>query len=240
MKPQPVLVVLAAGRGSRFVGSEHHKLEQTMDGTSVLGHTLQHAVATHLPLVVVTPPLATWRRRWRTRHVASRDVLVLDDDQPVGMGHSIAAGVAARPHASGWLILPGDMPVVQPATLLAVAAALAQHHAVAYAQYRGRRGHPVAFGAELFSELIALDGDDGARRLVARYPGHAVEIDDAGVLIDIDTQQDLQGLLAAQARGALAARRTGARAAHAPARDGGRSAIRRSISRSRMPWPDRQ
>jgi molybdenum cofactor cytidylyltransferase len=193
MASRPVLVVLAAGRGSRFVGSEHHKLEQTFGDTTVLGQSLRHAVATHLPLVVVTTaalaPLAH-------EHVAARDVLVLDDGHAVGMGHSIAAGVAARPHASGWLILPGDMPLVQPATLLAVAAALAQHHAVAYAQYRGRRGHPVAFGTELFSELIALDGDDGARRLVARYPGHAVEIDDAGVLIDIDTQQDLQGAMA--------------------------------------------
>jgi molybdenum cofactor cytidylyltransferase len=203
MASRPVLVVLAAGRGSRFVGSGHHKLEQTIGGTTVLGHALRAAVATH---VVTTPALAPLAHE----QVASRDVLVLDDRHPVGMGHSIAAGVAARPHASGWLIVPGDMPLVQPATLLAVAAALAQHHAVAYAQYRGRRGHPVAFGAELFSELIALDGDDGARRLVARYPGHAVEVDDAGVLIDIDTQQDLQGLLASQAAAAAAAQRTSA------------------------------
>ena len=130
--------------------------------------------------------------------VASRDVLVIDDAARIGMGHSIAAGVAARPHASGWLVLPGDMPLVQASTLVAVAAALADHHAVVYAQHRGQRGHPVGFGAELFSELIALDGDEGARRLVARYPAHGVEVDDAGVLVDVDTQQDLQRLLAAQ------------------------------------------
>lgn len=208
MASKPVLVVLAAGRGSRFVGSERHKLEQPIDGSSMLGHALRHAVATHLPLVVVTTaalaPLA---------HdiVAARDVLVLDGHEPIGMGHSIAAGVAARPHASGWLVVPGDMPLLQPATLLAVAAALSQHHAVAWAQHRGRRGHPVAFGAELFSELIALDGDEGARRLAARYPGHAVEVDDAGVLIDVDTQQDLQGLLALHAeRAARLPQRTSA------------------------------
>jgi molybdenum cofactor cytidylyltransferase len=108
----------------------------------------------------------------------------------VGMGHSISAGVAVRPHAAGWLILPGDMPLVQPSTLVAVARLL-DDHAVVYAQHRGKRGHPVGFGPELYSELLALRGDEGARRLVARYPAFGVEIDDPGILIDIDTEEDL-------------------------------------------------
>ena len=85
------------------------------------------------------------------------------------------------------------MPLVQPASILAVAAALDQH-AVAYAQHRGRRGHPVGFAAELYSELIQLQGDEGARRIVARYPAHGVELDDRGVLVDIDTEADLEAL----------------------------------------------
>jgi molybdenum cofactor cytidylyltransferase len=111
------------------------------------------------------------------------------------MGDSIAAGVAVRSDASGWLILPADMPRVRPSTIQAVADAL-QQHAVAYAQYQGRRGHPVGFAAELYSELTALTGDEGARRLVARYPAQAVEVDDPGVLIDIDTVEDLAALRA--------------------------------------------
>jgi molybdenum cofactor cytidylyltransferase len=73
----------------------------------------------------------------------------------------------------------------------AVAQALSGH-SVAFAQHQGRRGHPVAFSAELYSELIGLTGDEGARRLVARYPSHAVDVDDPGVLIDIDTSEDLK------------------------------------------------
>jgi molybdenum cofactor cytidylyltransferase len=108
----------------------------------------------------------------------------------LGMGHSIAAGVSARPDARGWLILPGDMPLVRPASMLAVARQL-EHHPVVYAQHKGRRGHPVAFSAELYSELVTLTGDEGARRLIARYPAIGVELDDAGVLVDVDTQADL-------------------------------------------------
>jgi molybdenum cofactor cytidylyltransferase len=50
----------------------------------------------------------------------------------------------------------------------------------------------VGFGTELYSELVRLSGDEGARRLVARYPAHGVEVDDPGVLLDVDTVADLE------------------------------------------------
>jgi molybdenum cofactor cytidylyltransferase len=198
MIPQPTIVVLAAGLGSRFAG-EGHKLAQPLQGdsgASVLALTLRHAIESRLPMVVVTTsdlaPIA-WEQ------VAARDVVIIPATAPIrgrGMGDSIAAGVVARSDAPGWIILPADMPRIQPRTLHAVAQAL-QTHAVAYAQYQGRRGHPVGFSGELYSELATLSGDEGARRLVARYPAEAVEVDDPGVLIDIDTVEDLAALRAA-------------------------------------------
>ena len=192
----PAVIVLGAGRGSRFGGTEH-KLMQRLGQSTVFGSTLRHAVASLLPVVVVTTaPLADVARL----SIATREVIVLPEvghgahadpnTRPLGMGYSISAGVALRADAGGWLVLPGDMPLVCAATLRAVAQALATHPIV-YAQYKGRRGHPVGFSAELFSELIALSGDEGARRLIARYPAHGLEVDDPGVLIDIDTQADL-------------------------------------------------
>lgn len=216
-KSRVVLVVLAAGQGSRF-GLGGHKLSQKLGSSTVLGTTLAHALVSQLSVVVVTTaalaPLAQLT-------VAASDVVVIPEvgsaskegkdnkdgkgdaarmsNARLGMGYSIAHGVLARPQASGWLVLPGDMPMVQPHTLQAVAAQL-EHHAVVYAQHLGRRGHPVGFGAELYSELVALQGDEGARRLVARYPAHPVDVQDAGVLMDVDTPDDL-----AQARQSHAA-----------------------------------
>lgn len=192
---RPTVVVLAAGRGSRFAGGSH-KLMQALGSASVLATTLRHAIASQLPLVVVTTAALAALARL---HVALRDIVVLPEvgsERGLGMGHSIAVGVAARADAPGWLILPADMPLVQPGTLRAVAAALAEHP-VAYAQHNGRRGHPVGFAAELYSELVRLDGDEGARRLVARYPSCGVDVDDAGVLLDLDTVEDLSLLRAA-------------------------------------------
>ena len=92
---------------------------------------------------------------------------------------------------AGWLVLPADMPLVRSETILRLAQALPWHTLV-YPQYQGRRGHPVGFSGELASELVRLTGDEGARRVVARYPGHAIDVEDAGVLQDFDTEDDFR------------------------------------------------
>lgn len=194
MKSRPTVVVLAAGKGSRFQGPAH-KLEQSLGALSVLGSTLRNAIASHLPVVVVTTEALAAEA---SSFVALRDIVVLPQAGPgLGMGDSIAAGVAARADAPGWLLLPGDMPLVRPATILAVAGAL-RHHAVAYPQHHGRRGHPVGFAAELYSELMMLTGDEGARRIVARYPAIGIDVEDPGVLLDVDTAADLAALRASR------------------------------------------
>ncbi len=188
------VIVLAAGRGSRFLGGEH-KLAQTLGAATVLETTLANALATRLDVVVVTTaalaPLA--RGSIAARQVVELPEVGNDGHNGLGMGVSIASGVSASSKASGWLVLPADMPLIQPATLLAVAERL-DEHAVVYAQFKGRRGHPVGFSAELYTELVLLSGDEGARRLIARYPSVAVDVADAGALADIDTLEDLARL----------------------------------------------
>ena len=203
MAAQPAVIVLAAGRGSRFLGADH-KLAQRLGSATVFATTLRHAVATQLPVVVVTTQAFADVAR---RSVAARDVIVLPEvgtpgQEALGMGYSISSGVSAIPDAGGWLILPGDMPMVRSDTMLEVARELADH-AVVFAQHKGVRGHPVGFSAELYSELVTLRGDEGARRLVARYPAIGVEVDDPGVLIDVDTEADLESVRLAQQGGTV-------------------------------------
>lgn len=188
MKNEPAVVVLAAGAGSRYHGTRH-KLSEKLGGETVLVRTLRNAIASEMSVVLVISELLIAEARGL---VAPEDMVVVDSrTQTVwGMGDSIAAGVSIHASATGWLVLPADMPLVKPSSLRAVADALDQQP-IAFAQYRGRRGHPVGFGAELFSELVMLRGDEGARRLLARYPTAAVELDDPGVLFDIDTIDDL-------------------------------------------------
>jgi molybdenum cofactor cytidylyltransferase len=185
---EPAVVVLAAGAGSRYHGTRH-KLSEKLGRESVLERTLRNALASEMPVVLVVSESLVDEARGL---VQASDIVVVDTRSQTGwgMGDSIAAGVSIRASASGWLVLPGDMPLVRPSSLRAVAGAL-DLQPIAFAQHRGRRGHPVGFGAELFSELVMLKGDEGARRLLARYPTAAVELDDPGVLFDIDTVDDL-------------------------------------------------
>lgn len=184
---RPTVVVLAAGRGSRFAGAGH-KLAQPLGQSTVLGRTLLAAQASQLRVVLVcTEALAPTA----CGSVAPGDVVVLSAAQAAqGMGRSIAAGVLAAANAPGWLIVPGDMPLLRPGTLRRVADQLSSDPIV-FAQYRGQRGHPVGFSSELFTELIHLQGDEGARRLLARYAAQPVAVDDPGVLLDVDTADDL-------------------------------------------------
>lgn len=170
----PTVIVLAAGRSTRFRAASggQDKLQALLDHRSVREHTLAAVQASGLPFHVVEAA--------HTAHIA----------QP-GMGESIATGVRACAQAAGWLILPADLPLIQPATLRAVAQALTDH-TVVQAVYQGQRGHPVGFAATCGPALMALTGDHGARSVLQTYPPYALAVDDAGCMHDVDTPEALE------------------------------------------------
>ena len=172
---KPTVVVLAAGQGARFraSGGTTGKLQAPLCGRPVLDHVLDAVRSSKLPWHVVT--------EHDTAH-----------HEQQGMGTSIAVGVAATPNAGGWLILPGDLPLIQASTLWAVADAMA-HHVVVVPQYQGESGHPVGFGAQCGLDLQALRGDQGARSVVKTHgPAHQMPCDDPGCVWDVDTLERLQ------------------------------------------------
>ena len=171
----PTIVVLAAGSGSRFraSGGTSGKLEALLSGRPVLEHVLDAVRESGLPWHLVTPA--------DTAHHAEQ-----------GMGTSIATGVAATCNAHGWLILPGDLPLIQARTLLSVAQALGQHPVVVPV-HGGEPGHPVGFAAGCGPDLMALRGDQGARSVVQRHgPAHRLDCEDLGCVFDVDTLERLQ------------------------------------------------
>ena len=167
----PVVLVLASGRGERFraSGGQVHKLQALLGGRPVLERTLDAVRASGL----------AWH---------------LEDAGHPGMGDSIAAAVRATQGAGGWLVLPGDLPLIASASLRQVAAALAQADVV-LPTHDGVRAHPVGFSAACLADLLALAGETGAAPIVQarRKAGQVLELalDDAGCVTDIDTLDDL-------------------------------------------------
>ena len=118
------------------------------------------------------------------------------EDSNEGMGRSLACGIRGASGADGWIVALGDMPLVRPETIRRVAAALAGGASIAIPVHEGRRGHPVGFAAKHGPALIGLQGDEGARRIVGADPGQVVEVDvdDPGILADVDTREDASRL----------------------------------------------
>lgn len=174
----PVVLVLASGRGERFLasGGRTHKLQAWLGGKPVLEHTLDAVRASGL----------SWH---------------LEQAAHPGMGDSIAAAVRATPEAGSWLILPADLPLVRPDTLRCIAEA-PPAQAVVRPVYQGRQGHPVRFHRDCGEALRALGGASGAASVLRQFRLCTVDVDDPGCVTDIDTLDDLQ-----RAEQVLAARR---------------------------------
>lgn len=163
----PVVIVLACGRGERFLasGGSTHKLRALLAGQPVLSHTLKAARASGLPVHLV-------------------------EGDSAGMGDSIATGIRATADAAGWLVLPGDLPLVQAQTLLEVAHSL-QAHPVVVPICQDQKGHPVGFSAACRDDLLQLSGDVGAAAVTKKYGATLLEVDDVGCILDVDTVYDL-------------------------------------------------
>jgi len=120
--------------------------------------------------------------------------MVFNHNAENGIGSSIAAGVRASEECAGWCILPADMPYLQADTVQAIVTALRGGAALAAPCYRTQRGHPVGFSSRFKDELLALNGDLGARTILASHPDQLVRlaVNDAGILRDVDRPEALQ------------------------------------------------
>ena len=186
-------ILLAAGYSKRF-GS--NKLLQALPaGSPEAGLPIGLAAAKHL-LDALPESIAVVRPRAQKLAKMLRDAgcnTVLCKNAGEGMGTSLAAGVRAAPEADGWVVALADMPFLRPETIRVIAGAISDGAAIAATSYRGERGHPVGFARRFFDELSALQGDSGARDLLNRQPDRVTvfEVDDPGVLRDIDKPSDL-------------------------------------------------
>ena len=173
MSVAPVVIVLAAGAGRRFIasGAKTHKLDTLLHHQSVLGHVLTTVKASGLGCYVVRPAGGT-----------------------AGIGESIALGVKATANAGGWLILPADLPLIRSASLRQVAQEL-ENKPIVVPFWQQQAGHPVGFAGEYFTPLSQLTGDCGGREIVraARKKGLVLDcpVTDRGIVQDIDTLADL-------------------------------------------------
>jgi len=182
------VILLAAGAGTRFGGEKLlHPLE---DGVAIAAHAARNLLAATPDVIAVV--------RWGDFPLY--DMLEQEGCQVTmfqgaarGMGASLAHGVGQARSADGWVVALADMPRVPPDIIKKIIAALEGGALVVAPVFREERGHPVGFGAALREELLALDGDQGARAVVDRHGDSVklIECDDPGILFDVDRKSDI-------------------------------------------------
>ena len=187
--PKIAAVVLAAGSSTRMPGS--HKLLEIVDGQPLVAFAAEAALASGVhPVVVVTG------------HRANEVQAALPDGVHVvhnaahadGLASSLRTALRALPaDLDGVVVSLGDMPFIR-----------ARHFEMLLEAWRpgaivvpvrdGRRGNPVLWSATFIDEMCDLQGDAGAKQIMARYPEAVIELpaNDDAVLIDVDDADDLE------------------------------------------------
>ena len=186
-------IILAAGRSTRMGGP--NKLLAELDGKKLVRIATEQALASKASEVVVV-----------TGHQAElveqalqglKVKFVRNPDFAGGLASSVKSGIAAvRENAEAAVICLGDMPLIDAHLIDRLIETFApdRGNLIAVPVADGRRGNPVLWSRRFFDELMTLDGDIGARHLIAKHTEAVAElpVDGQSAFLDIDTPQALE------------------------------------------------
>ncbi|HEV8427808.1 MAG TPA: nucleotidyltransferase family protein [Pyrinomonadaceae bacterium] len=184
------LIILAAG-GSTRLGSPKQLLRY--EGQTLIRRAVTAAVESVCERVVV---VIGSRAADVERELEGMAVSIVENpDWEKGMSSSIRAGLTEVLHdeTKAVLIMLCDQPLV---TATVLDNLVETYHKtdmpIVASEYGATRGVPALFSKELFAELAALAGDEGARRVIARYPEMVATVAFADGVVDIDTRSDYE------------------------------------------------
>jgi molybdenum cofactor cytidylyltransferase len=195
--PKIAALILAAGLSRRM--GKANKLLAEIDGAAMVVRVADTVLASKAsPVLVVTGHEA---ERVRAALAGRKLGFVDNPDYQEGLASSVRHGLAALPEdCDGVLVCLGDMPRIRPEHLDRLIAAFnpVEGRAICVPVYKGKRGNPVLLSRRFFAEMARLKGDTGARPLIGQHHEVVAEIemDDDGVLVDVDSPDKLVKLRA--------------------------------------------
>jgi molybdenum cofactor cytidylyltransferase len=186
-----VAVLPAAGASSRF-GSD--KRMALVDGVPMLERVVTQMVQAGVSVVVVGTP-AAWSAPAGVPHTSPRVWPVTNEQPERGMFSSIQIGMDAALQRGATIVLvhPADMPFVRTETIRQVIDECARTGRAVCPRHGEKRGHPLAFPAAIAQQLLAVDPSTPLNEAFAAVGlvRHELDVDDAGVLRDVDEPHSL-------------------------------------------------
>jgi molybdenum cofactor cytidylyltransferase len=186
-------IILAAGRSTRMGGP--NKLLAELSGKKLVRIATEQALASKASEVIV---VTGHQADLVEQALAGLKVkFVRNPDFAGGLASSVKAGISAVSRdADGAVICLGDMPLIDSGLIDRLIEAFApdRGNLIVVPVADGRRGNPVLWSRRFFKELMTLDGDIGARHLIARHAEAVADVPVEGnsAFLDIDTPQALE------------------------------------------------
>jgi molybdenum cofactor cytidylyltransferase len=179
--------ILAAGE-SRRMGSPKALLDYR--GQTFADHLAE--VTCHPRIGLLRVVLGAGAENIRTQIHVDPSTIVVNSEWQSGQLSSIQTAVRSLPEGAteGLMLCPVDHPMISRKLVAQVIGAFdATGKMIAVPLYRGRRGHPVIFRANLYGELLDASHDVGARQVVLAHGNDIVEVptEEEGVTLNLDT-----------------------------------------------------
>jgi len=187
-----VVLLLAGGSSLRFGGDK--RLAILDAGNTLISQSISRYESLGLQVIVCLSAASRDDMLAATLHKDAVAYLRCKRSEE-GMGSTLAEGVAAFDQSQRIVIALADMPVLMPETVSQLLIRSTSDNIV-FPVCDGKRGHPVVFGRRFFAQLKALSGERGASKILGDNSKDCVSVlvDDPGVLLDVDTPEDLKRL----------------------------------------------
>lgn len=188
MRKNIVGILLAAGQSTRFGSNKLlHPLNKSKSIAQQSAHNLIQACPNSIAVINNASSILA-------ESLSDTGIKIIENTEAVqGMGSSIACGVQATADADAWLIVLADMPFIQIQTIKKIIQNFKEKKCILAATYQHQQGHPVLFSKHFFNALTQLNSDAGAKNILKNNLEliKLIELDDPGILKDVDLLEDL-------------------------------------------------
>lgn len=199
-QPVPAAIVLASGMSIRFPGS--NKLLVSVGGIPLVRRVVAAYVQVAFSTILVV--VGFEGQRVESALAGLPVTAIANPDYAMGQSRSLVRGISALPAGTpAALIGVADQPFLTAGVIRSIVDRYRRSNArLVVPRFAGQRGNPALFRADLFPELLAVEGDRGGRPVIVRHATEIewVDFDDSRIGVDIDTWEEYE---AGQARTGL-------------------------------------